>query len=885
MVEMPNMEAIARTMERIRGERDALRVERDLLRRDFDFFKVETRFTTENLQNQLRATLTAPTTSPHPPSSMHTTHAARIAMVSVLVAQHLQSQQEDSVSLVASLSRSAHQAQQRAENAERRVREKDMESQTIRAEDAEMRDSLTTTEVKLANSEAKMADLTTLIARLEQDLQQERTDHEETGAALARAESQISDLSKSLDESESQHSSLALEATHLRQDLESAKNELEESEGRYRVLQQQQLATMSANEATKALRRQIEELEARVLRRTEQIGVHQHDIKKLEMNLRLQEERVAEMTADIEVLETEKTAMVEDCRTTREERDEAMRRCEELEENSELLEAEASTTEKRRSTELQAMVGVVTEAISKRRAISWSLHLATTRYDAKQHQFAAQLRMAQESGAMTCSRAERLSSEQNDVLVALQETSARLQASQRAERDVYSKSHQATLALATVYTELKKTNTALNLTRGARRSLHAQLDLVRCDLEQKLSELSTLHAQYEDIGSRSAEELSGAQRRHAEQIAALETRCEALRKANGDLEARHQQTLSELSHAHDQIRLHVSDSTDRVQEEDALRSELDKIQQRYQDDANGLRIELLKATEELEAAHLKQSELESAHRQALDEVSSAQEELQQNLAEALEKLEASRNTEAELIEAQNRNTAEIDTLQERLDVATKSLGEITQARDELLSEHGTAFKELEEKRLEAEALLRAKEDLEMQVENTQTCHAAELKIREERLEVAVKEKAELQVSLVDVEVRLDEMVKTRDDLEERFSKLSTEAEQLHVELKAESQRRVREAEQHVADLQATRELGDRAQLGQGELQDEIVSLREQLREAEASIQAVQDEKLHLQTQMTGLEADIQRSLSMQRHQESQIQDGYVSLQSNFLHPN
>ena len=386
-----------------------------------------------------------------------------------------------------------------------------------------------------------------------------------------------------------------------------------------------------------------------------------------------------------------------------------------------------------------------------------------------------------------------------------------------------------------------------------------------------------LRTQYETLRSSSTEQHTKVQSLHAAQVAKLEERYQSLRTANEDLETRHRQTLSELSRAQDQIRLHVSDSVGHVQEEDALRIELQNIQQRYQGEADGLRAELAKTTEELEAAQLKQSELQSAHRQELDDISSAREELQQSLAEAFEKLDASRKIEAELLEAQNRHSAEIDTLQERLDVATKSLEQITNARDELLSEHGSAFKELEAKRAEAEALLRAKEDLEMQVANAQTCHSAELKIFEERVETATIEKAEVQSSLADVEVRLDELGRVRDELGNRISKADAEVERLRVELKAELEQRARDAEQHAADLQAARELGSKVQLGNGELQDELALLREQLRETEASVQAVREEKLHLQTQMTELEADIQRSLSLQRHQESQIQDGCVDV--------
>lgn len=107
------------------------------------------------------------------------------------------------------------------------------------------------------------------------------------------------------------------------------------TEDRYTSLQFHQLSNLTSNEATRNLRGQIEELENRVMRRTEQIGIHQHDIKRLEINLRLQEERLGEMTTELEMMAAQKDAMVEDCADARETRDEALMRVEQLEEELE----------------------------------------------------------------------------------------------------------------------------------------------------------------------------------------------------------------------------------------------------------------------------------------------------------------------------------------------------------------------------------------------------------------------------------------------------------------------------------------------------------------------------------------------------------------------
>jgi myosin protein heavy chain len=59
------------------------------------------------------------------------------------------------------------------------------------------------------------------------------------------------------------------------------------------------------------------------------------NIKRLETNIRLQEERLGEMTTELEMMAAQKDAMVEDCASAREARDEALLRVERLEEELE----------------------------------------------------------------------------------------------------------------------------------------------------------------------------------------------------------------------------------------------------------------------------------------------------------------------------------------------------------------------------------------------------------------------------------------------------------------------------------------------------------------------------------------------------------------------
>lgn len=182
----------------------------------------------------------------------------------------------------------------------------------------------------------------------------------------------VVELNAHIDLVESDRDSLSLQVTNLTSDLQNAQDELANAETRYTNLQFNQLSHMTSNEATRTLREHIEELEARVMRRTEQIGIHQHDIRRLETNLRLQEERLSEMMAELEMMAAQKDAMVEDCADAREARDEALVRIEALEE-----ELEAGNENERLVTDLIAVV--VDTAAGARKVVQGAKESATHR--------------------------------------------------------------------------------------------------------------------------------------------------------------------------------------------------------------------------------------------------------------------------------------------------------------------------------------------------------------------------------------------------------------------------------------------------------------------------------------------------------------------------
>jgi len=354
---------------------DRLRGERDNLRRNVQFLESESRFAIEALEAKLSA-------------SMSTAGDHTMATVQQLRAQidDMRAQKADVDRAKASEIRKLQLHVQGLAIVLGRVTS---EQETSRSElSQETRNELRSSQAKLEESQADVEDLgqrydvTVLCleavtsqrddllnqlqakdAEWEQETEALRIAEHEARERLDEFEREMSELNHHLEGVESDRDSLALQLTNLTTDLQVAQEELTSAETRYTNLQFHQLSSMTNNEATRTLRDHIEELEMRVMRRTEQIGIHQHDIRRLETNLRLQEERLGEMTIELEMMAAQKDAMVEDCADAREARDEAIGRAEALEEEMEAVEG--------RNEENKALVtnliAVIAETVARAR--------------------------------------------------------------------------------------------------------------------------------------------------------------------------------------------------------------------------------------------------------------------------------------------------------------------------------------------------------------------------------------------------------------------------------------------------------------------------------------------------------------------------------------
>ncbi|KAJ7269437.1 hypothetical protein B0H12DRAFT_1095850 [Mycena haematopus] len=623
-----NTGRLLEAVERIRGERDDLR-------RDLHFVQAEAKFAQEALEARIAALTgtdsSCPTTADpelqaeidllrqrltdaleHEKHSLHKKNQEirRIglaAMASAVVIEHLQSQAVTEQLL------SASTASQDVMDTCQTL--KDVQVQLgVAAQGLEAmtrhRDELL---AQLAMKESDWAGELGRVQAAYQDAQDE----------LAQFDVRINDLSRSLYDVETERDYLNLQVTNLSRDLEAAQREIAEAETRYSALQFHQLNSMSSNEATHALRAQLADQEARVLRRTELVGILQHETKRLETNMKLQEERLSEMTTELEVMAAEKDAMVEDCADARQARDTAIARVEDLEVELEVLEGRVEQGD----TALCAAVGVVMDTLSDRANVSMD----------KQHQDLQALRLADQ-----LTEKDRLMSATD-----LEGELARLKVKHVEEMGL----------LQGLLVEMT----------SARDEAQARCEAAEENYRQALSDSTRFKQELESAAGDVKQveglraELARIRNEHAVaverlqvQVASAVSDAEKVQAAHRELESLHQKTEGELAQARDTSRVRLHELEDRVVE---LESQLEAQTAQYNalnEEADALQQQLER---ESEARAQEQQELDVAlvqTRQECVHAESSAAQLKQELSDvAAELAEAGAKVES----LQNERTA------------------------------------------------------------------------------------------------------------------------------------------------------------------------------------------------------------------------------------
>ena len=494
-------DATIATIERLLAAIDRLRVERDDLRRDVQFLETESRFAIESLEAKLSASVSAVTSR----GAMEVTQSRRIVERSALVATA-------SAVVIRHLDFRYSQLQEELRVTQNQCADWQSQLQVKNQTIDQQVDKIQALEEQLGLSMSNLHGLCKQRDDIESNFTQRELQWEEERQRINRLNQnnleelgrQVQELSRTLENVESERDSLALQATNLTSELQSTKQELANGESRYSSLQFQQLSTMSASEANRVLRDQLKEMEMRVARRTEQIGIHQHDIRRLETNLRLQEERLNEMTVELETLATQKAAMVEDCADAREARDAALSRVETLEMELEALDGKSEQSDQA----LISLVAVFMETVSQAKN---------------------RMNEMRAKDANTTDELRAVYEHQQTLLRVSEDDKRSLAGLQQCLQDSDVEIRQMGIALAMSRTEVRTVVEAFDRLKEEKGGAEARFRHLSTDIEQ-----------YEDRYASVSAEL---------EISRLETTQHTHRIT--DLEASHQQTLQELANTHE----------------------------------------------------------------------------------------------------------------------------------------------------------------------------------------------------------------------------------------------------------------------------------------------------------------------------------------------
>lgn len=542
---------------------------------------------------------------------------------------------------------------------------------------------------------SRVEELEGAIHTLSQEASESKDVHRQLNDDLEAAKVSVDRLRKVIQEIEAERDSLNLRIAHLEDDISTTRTEKEDLQARYQTLQSQQFSSMSSTKANRALRQQIEELEGRVKRRTEQVGMHQHDIRRLETNLRLQEDRIAEMTADIETLTNQKEAMVEDCAEAREARDHAIQRVEVLEEQVESFEERLLDAERDRDVrdvEVAALVKAMVQAISDKRDATLQLK-SLLHLKSEQHREAqGQLHRAEQHIRSLDQQIRELESElvsnTQDVMDVDEDPTT------MATEDF----HRVTVALALSQTAYRDVVSSLSFAKSQRASAEACISSLQRDLRA--------------LGDHRSVEEEAVRAKLQSRIVELESTVLELEQKLEETKSRQEQTSHQLTHAQEELRSNVERIGEHTRHVAGLEGEIEKLRGAQSNQAQELQRQLEEVQSRLEGAIRARDEADAECELFKAEVNSTKEELDIQLKE-VQGLSAIRaSLDKELSEVRSIQAQELTRLQDQLSKATAAAEKASAERETIVQDHNNninalarARSELAEKLTDAETRL------------------------------------------------------------------------------------------------------------------------------------------------------------------------------------
>ena len=642
---------------------------------------------------------------------------------------------------------------------------------------------------------------------------------DETVATISQLKIEMDQKERHLQDVESERDSLKLQLTNLMTDMQDVQEELNNAEGRYTTLQFHQLSNMTNSEATRNLRGQIEELENRVMRRTEQIGIQQHDIKRLETNLRLQEERLSEMTTELEMMAAQKDAMVEDCADAREARDEALIRVERLEE-------ELENSDGRNVKRLEANIRLQEERLAE---MTTELELMAAQKDAMVED-CADAREARDGALIHVERLEEeleTSDGRNidnavvveSLIAAIVQTVCQARETIRLSREEVVEARDTHALQSTTIEQLQEKETAL------RKSIQ--------EYQNEIQELTTTLSQCQIEVKKLSALASNVQQENCELVSQLE---------NGNLQIQnHETTINDLGHLNQELRSSLQEQQCSKPDTDVGEQKLVQLRLEHAEAIGALQTLLVKTSNDLEEIQTRYTLVQDAHQRTIQELNSSNLELEQQLEAATDKL------------------AELELLREQYNDLKKEHA-IQQSR---LQEEQTRTSHYHQD-LERSCGVLQDENVRLTEDLTriQKEHATQIDCCREEYR-AIEQELEAQVT--SLQCQIEEQGRLL-DISER------EVARIRDHLQGEVEGRAQDRKQHAMALLSQKEHNEDAEETISQLRGELETLERNIQQTNVHLQSVEDEKLTVRQQMTGLEAEVQRSKSLIHYLEIQIKD-------------
>jgi chromosome segregation ATPase len=677
----PSSEMDAASVEHLLMAIARIRGERDTLKRNMSFLEYESKFAIEALEAKLAASSSSIAEASETICQLRMevdSLSLRLAKVTDRGAKAIQEKNQHirrlSLTAIASATVIGHLHSQ-GSSLEQRVIDvyascSEMQDRLIKSgvEQEELAERLKECEVKLDVTvlclEATTSQRNDLMAQLdlkdgerESEVGELKIALQESQDNLEHADMRLAEVSKSLQDVESERDSLTLQTTNLLTDLRVAQDDLTNAETRYSSLQFHQLSSMSSNEATRALQDQIGELEMRIMRRTEQIGIHQHDIKRLETNLRLSEEHIDELAMELEMATAQKNAMVEDCADAREARDEALVRLDQLEANMEAKIDDGDAA-------IVTLVGVVMETVGSSRITVKRLHNATQLAKEELHR----LKIAHQGALLLLEKIptleSRLSSSSFEVI-------------------------QLTLALASSQVQLNHGSTSIDRLQKENDDLAREVQRQQDDLDKRYVESASLQQQLENLQYQASAEAST----FAIQRSELEAQIHDLQASITTMEDDHRMAVAELETSKEHQ--NAFDAT--------LEGEIAALKSRHGRELADMQGRLAQTSDALKALQTHHKSVENDHQLAMSDAARSRQELEERLAEASEGLARSLQEREQFQVAQRETEDEILRLQHDLDVALADAKQAQTSRDEIKVSYQQTSDELARLQLEQES--------------------------------------------------------------------------------------------------------------------------------------------------------------------------------------